>query len=116
MAHDRLPRRPRDQHVRSFIPGLSVRSKIWLEVNGRFAIGEGGLELLNAISVIGSLAGAAQQVGWSYRHAWGYLRRAENVLGVRLLTTRVGKGAARGATLTPHARRLIRLFEKHSIT
>jgi molybdate transport system regulatory protein len=89
-----------------------VRSKVWFEVGGRFAIGEGGFELLHAIDVIGSLAGAAQQVGWSYRHAWGYVRRAEEVLGVSLLLTRSGKGPARGATLTAHARRLIEAFEK----
>ena len=114
MPHDRLPRQPRDQHVRSFIPGLSIRSKVWFEVDGRFAVGEGGVDLLNAIAVIGSLAGAAQQVGWSYRHAWGYVRRAEQVLGVPLISTRTGKGAARGATLTVQARRLIRLFEEHA--
>ena len=47
------------------------------EVDGQFVIGEGGFDLLNAVSTTGSLTGAAQTVGWSYRHAWGYLRRAD---------------------------------------
>lgn len=76
-----------------------------------FAIGEGGVELLRAIEVHGSLAGAAQAVGWSYRHAWGYLRRAEAVLGASLTAVRNGKGASRGAILTPAARDLIRAIQ-----
>ena len=99
--------RSRGQHVRPFICGATLRSKIWLEVEGEFAIGQGGIELLVAVAAEGSLAQAARRVGWSYRHAWGYIRRAERVLGARLITTRDGKGSARGAELTPEARQLV---------
>ena len=44
-------------------------------------IGEGGWHLLRHIIRLGSLAAAARHIGWSYRHAWGYLRAAEGVLG-----------------------------------
>ncbi len=50
---------------------VTLRMKHWLEVDGRFAIGDGGVELLRAISAQGTLAKAACEVGWSYRHAWG---------------------------------------------
>jgi hypothetical protein len=63
---------------------------VWLELEGRFVMGDGGLKLLEAIERLGSLAAAVQAMGWSYRHAWGYLRRAEAVLGVPLLTPRAG--------------------------
>jgi hypothetical protein len=72
------------QHVRANMSGMVLRTKVWLEVSGDFVIGEGGLELLEALSSDGSLTRAAAQVDWSYRHAWGYLRRAERALGVRL--------------------------------
>ena len=78
----------------------AVRTKLWLEVDGRFAIGDGGLHLLEAVVRRGSLAAAVREIGWSYRHAWGYLRRAETMLGAPLLIVRSGKGAARGAELT----------------
>jgi molybdate transport system regulatory protein len=97
------------QDVRSCIAGLALRSKFWIEVDGQFAIGEGGCQLLNEVNAKGSLAGAARQVGWSYRHAWGYLKRAEQVLGVALTTTRPGKGRTRGATLTSEAQALVGL-------
>ena len=84
-----------------------VKTKVWLERDGRFAIGDGGLQLLLGIAATGSLAAAVRQIGWSYRHAWGYLRRAEGVLGVSLIVARPGKGAARGTALTEHGRLLL---------
>ena len=80
---------------------------MWLEHDGRFVMGDGGLRLLEAIERLGSLAAAVRAMGWSYRHAWGYVRRAEGVLGVALLAGRAGRGAARGAVLTEHGRRLL---------
>ena len=76
-------------------------------MDGRFAIGEGGGELLKAVEREGSLAQAARRVGWSYRHAWGYVRRAETVLGVPLLLPKSGKGRARGMLLTTAAKVLV---------
>lgn len=102
----------RRQHVRPFIKGAGFRSKRWLEINGRFAIGDGGIELLKGVRRDGSLAVAAKSVGWSYRHAWGYIRRAELVLQKQLMMTRTGKGNRRGSSLTPFAVRLLREFEK----
>jgi molybdate transport system regulatory protein len=102
------------QRVRPCILDVSVRSKVWLEVRGEFAIGQGGVELLSAVAQLGSLARAARHVGWSYRHAWGYLRRAEQVLGMMLITTRSGKGAARGTSLTPAGGQLVKWFDGQS--
>jgi molybdate transport system regulatory protein len=84
-----------------------VRTKRWIEVDGRFAIGEGGGELLQAIDAHGSLAEAARRIGWSYRHAWGYVQRAERVLGVPLVIVRHGHGAKKGSVLTTEARAII---------
>ena len=89
---------------------VTLRMKHWLEVDGRFAIGDGGIELLRAIATHGTLAKAACEVGWSYRHAWGYIRRAESALATRLTHARSGKGTARGLELTAQARRLLRRF------
>jgi molybdate transport system regulatory protein len=105
-----MPRTPR-QCVPPCITDVRVRSKVWLEVRGEFAIGQGGIELLARVAQQGSLARAARDVGWSYRHAWGYVRHAESVLGVRLLSTKSGKGAARGMALTPAAEQLVNWFD-----
>src|SRR5689334_10171945 len=112
MALDRSWRSAHGQDVRSCIASLTPRSKTWFERDGRFAIGEGGIELLRAIVSTGSLAGASRELGWSYRHAWGYLRRAEKAIGLPLCATRTGKGPERGMTLSPAGRALIRAFER----
>jgi molybdate transport system regulatory protein len=107
MAPDTSRMARRRQHVRLCIAGLALRSKRWIEVDGRFAIGEGGVELLKAVDATGSLAGAARHIGWSYRHAWGYVRRAEGTLGLSLIATKPGKGSRRGAALTNDGKSII---------
>jgi molybdate transport system regulatory protein len=98
--------RARLQTARPSIAAAEIRTKVWLEHEGRFVMGDGGLRLLEAIERLGSLAAAVRAMGWSYRHAWGYLRRAETVLGVAILEARPGRGASRGAHLTADGRRL----------
>jgi molybdate transport repressor ModE-like protein len=104
---DRLSPVRRRQPVRPCIGTLTLRRKLWIELDGRFAIGEGGAELLREVDLQGSLAEGARRVGWSYRHACGYIRRAESVLGVALVLTKPGKGAGRGTVITPAAREII---------
>jgi molybdate transport repressor ModE-like protein len=92
-----------------------VKTKVWLDRGGHFVIGDGGLRLLLAIIEHGSLLGAAREIGWSYRHAWGYLRRAEAALGTPLTEPRPGKGASRGTAVTEAGRLVIeRLAEVRS--
>src|SRR4029453_19318687 len=64
--------------------------------------------MVSAVAARGSLAEGARQIGWSYRHAWGYLRRAEAVLGPALTTTRPRKGTSRGTMLTGAARLVVK--------
>jgi molybdate transport system regulatory protein len=89
-----------DQAAHERIIAAQVKTKVWLELDGGFVIGDGGVRLLLGIVRHGSLAEAVRELGWSYRHAWGYLRQAEARLGVPVIRTRAGKGTARGMELT----------------
>ena len=89
------------------LPETAVKTKVWLERNGQFVAGDGGLKLLLGILEHGSLLGAARQIRWSYRHAWAYLRRADAALGMPLTAPRPGKGTARGTVLTEAGRLVI---------
>ena len=60
-----------------------------------------------AILERGSLLAAAREIQWSYRHAWGYLKHAEAVLGGPLTVSRSGRGPARGTQLTENGRVLL---------
>lgn len=61
------------------------------------------LALLAAIQESGAIAQAARSTGLSYRHAWGQVKRAEELFGHPL----VDAGRGRGSTLTPLAEKLI---------
>ena len=87
-----------------------VRTKVWLEADERFVMGEGALELFATLEQDASLTRAAAKFGWSYRHALGYVRRAEHLLGLRLTSSIPGKGRRRGTRLTPPARALLALL------
>jgi molybdate transport system regulatory protein len=104
-GHRRQLRRPVQTDPASIT--TTVKTKVWLEVGGRFVIGDGGLHLLEGIARHGSLLGAVREMRWSYRHAWGYLRRAERALGVPLATLRPGKGRSRGMVLTAEGERIL---------
>lgn len=87
------PRRARQNDRPCPVP-LQVRTKAWIERDGVFVIGEGGLRLLLNVVAQGSLLAASREIGWSSRHAWQYLRRAEQALGFALVTPRPGKGGS----------------------
>ena len=72
-----------DMHDRS--PRLAIRHKVWL-AGRRFALGDGGVDLLRAIDSTGSIRAGAERAGWSYRHTLAYLDNAERSLGFRLVT------------------------------
>lgn len=93
-------------------PRLRVKSKIWLEANGRMIFSDGRLELLEAVDELGSLSRAARRLGMSYRAAWGLLKVTERALGAPLLDVRIGGPAGGGARLTVPARGLVRRFRR----
>jgi molybdate transport system regulatory protein len=89
---------------------FTVRHKVWLETVGGFALGDGGIELLQAVDGAGSLRGAAAQLGWSYRHVLRYLANAEAGLGTELVARVRGGHERGGARLTPAGRDLLRRY------
>ncbi len=88
------------QSAHENIIAARVKTKVWLELGGEFFVGDGGIHLLGGILQHGSLARTVRELGWSYRHAWGYLRRAERALQTPIVRNRAGRGAARGMELT----------------
>lgn len=88
------------QNAHESIIAAQVKTKVWLELGGEFFAGDGGIHLLGGILRHGSLARTVREIGWSYRHAWGYLRRAEGALHTPIVRNRAGRGTARGMELT----------------
>jgi molybdate transport system regulatory protein len=91
---------------------LEVKSKTWLEADGKFIIGEHGIALLEAIDELGSIQQAARRLGWAYRHTWGYLKNMERNAGVPILLVRRGGKSGGGTQLTPQGRKLLRDYKR----
>ncbi len=91
---------------------LQVRSKVWLEVDGKPVFSRGRGMLFHAIDKHGSINMAAQEMGISYRRAWGYINAMEERMGVKLVETRKGGAHGGGAELTSEARELLAKFER----
>ncbi len=86
---------------------MQVRSKVWLEAQGRPVLGPGRLQLLQYIDKQGSISRAANLLKMTYRKAWGQIKAMEEQLGLALVEKQAGGPGGGGARLTPEARVLL---------
>lgn len=85
-----------------------VRLHLWLDTEDGVFFGSGRAQLLERIQRLGSLKRAAEDMGMSYRAAWGKIKRTERVLGARLID-RCG-GRRSGYALTEYGQLLVEKF------
>lgn len=78
----------------------TLRLHLWLETDEGVFFGTGRALLLVKIEEYGSLKRAAEDLGMSYRAAWGKIRATEEVLGVKLIAQNGCKKG--GQHLTKH--------------
>jgi molybdate transport system regulatory protein len=92
----------------------SLKSKIWLEIQGQPVIGEGRMAMLQAIHLKNSIMQASHETGISYRRIRGAIQDMENAIGQPLVHARRGGREGGGAELTPLALDLSRIFSQLS--
>ncbi len=90
---------------------MEIRSKLWIEIDGKPVFGRGRRYLLQAIDTCGSINQAAKEINISYRKAWGYIRAMEERLHMKLLERQAGGKNGGGATLTEDARKFLKKYE-----
>ncbi len=83
-----------------------LKSKMWLEKDGRKVFGDGPLDILERIEKSGSLRQAAAQINMSYSQAWRLIRMLERNLGFKILLKQAGGAGGGYSSLTPEAKRL----------
>lgn len=101
----RIPRRPVAPAA------VGVKAKFWLTLGRRTLFGDGKAELLEAVDRLGSLRSAAQSMGMSYRHAWGWLRELDEAAGFAFLE-HSGTGPRTNLRLTEEGRRFIDAYRR----
>lgn len=91
---------------------MKVKSKVWIEEDGKPVLGEGRENLLEMIDACGSINKAASRIGISYRRAWSYIKAMEETLNVSLVVRSKGGKGGGGSRLTEDARSFLGRFER----
>ncbi len=87
--------------------------KIWLETDEGYVFGPGVYSLLRKIGETGTIKGAAEALGMSYRFAWGLLKKAEERLGEPLVEShKGGRSGGGGVEITDVGRRFLKEFSE----
>lgn len=86
----------------------TLRLRVWIEEQQELYIGIGSTLLLKKIDELGSLKKAAEELGMSYRRAWGKLKKTEKRVGKKLVTKTPGQGQRFG--LSDAGRELMERF------
>jgi molybdate transport system regulatory protein len=94
---------------------MESKIRVWVCFSHRTKFGKGRARLFELIDELGSIKKAVEQMGMSYRTAWGYIRELESAAGFRILERTPGRGREAGARLTREGRRFIeryRVFQR----
>ncbi|MEO8502943.1 MAG: LysR family transcriptional regulator [Acidobacteriota bacterium] len=92
-------------------PTSTVRPRIRVLRGPTIALGPGKVDLLRAITVSGSLAGAARALDMSYMRAWKLVQTMNDSFRKPLIELERGGAAQGGAQLTPTGRQVLALYE-----
>ena len=93
-------------------PSFSIHYKIWLESStGEGIMGDGKWLMLETIDRKGSLSAAANELGISYRKAWGDIKKAELLLGAELIQKHRGGASGGTSTLTEYGKKWLVLYK-----
>ena len=87
--------------------GLAIRSKVWLEKDGKLFMGWGRATLLERIDELGSISAAAKSMKLAYRNAWLWVEAMNRLSGKPLVEKATGGAHGGYARLTEEGRRIV---------
>ncbi len=92
--------------------GYSIKSRIWIEKDGKILLGEGRVNLLRAVGEHGSISAAAKSLGMSYKKAWSLLDAVNARADQPVISSSIGGAGGGGAKLTAYGEKLISAFDR----
>ncbi len=87
--------------------GIVVRSKVWLEKDGKLFMGFGRATLLERIDQLGSISAAARSMHLAYRNAWLWVEAMNRLAPSPLVEKSTGGARGGYARLTDAGRKII---------
>jgi molybdate transport repressor ModE-like protein len=104
-------RKLRSNSAPALIDGrVGTRVKGWLTWDGEFFVGPRYIRLLEAVGVAGTITGACESCGMSYRTCINRIRQMERTLGAPILEISRGGAGHGSARLTALAERLVSVY------
>jgi molybdate transport system regulatory protein len=88
--------------------GLTIRSKVWVEKDGKLLMGWGRATLLERIDELGSISAAAKSMKLAYRNAWLWVESMNRLSGKPLVEKATGGAHGGYARLTEEGRRIVK--------
>ena len=92
--------------------GIAVRSKVWLEKDGKLLMGSGRVELLEQIDELGSISAAARSMKLAYRNAWLWVEAMNRLAPMPLVEKATGGAHGGYARLTDAGRQIIKEYRE----
>ena len=87
--------------------GIAIRSKVWLEKDGKLFMGWGRVKLLEQIDKLGSISAAARSMKLAYRNAWLWVEAMNRLSRSPLVEKATGGPHGGYARLTDEGRKII---------
>jgi molybdate transport system regulatory protein len=91
--------------------GIVVKSKVWLEKDGKLFMGFGRATLLERIDELGSISAAARSMKLAYRNAWLWVEAMNRLAPFPLVVKSTGGSRGGYARLTEEGRKIIKEYK-----
>ncbi len=92
--------------------GIVMRSKVWVEKDGKLLMGTGRATLLERIDQFGSISAAARSMKLTYRNAWLWVEAMNRLAPAPLVEKSAGGERGGYARLTEAGRRIVAEYKK----
>jgi molybdate transport system regulatory protein len=92
--------------------GIVVKSKVWLEKDGKLLMGWGRATLLERIDQLGSISAAARSMKLAYRNAWLWVEAMNRLAPGPLVEKSTGGARGGYARLTEAGRRIVNEYKE----
>ncbi len=101
-----------DKEKKNVFEEIEIILNIRFERKEGVIFGQGRYQLLDEIEKHGSLKQAAEEIGMSYRAAWGKIKNSEKILGEKLIEKATNK---EGYSLTALGKKLKEKFHQYTV-